>query len=303
MVIGLTIAMFLYFGVLFGFALLSYALFWYETANSPHRRHLELLSKGKLGRWLLRGVVSSFISQNLMILFFPLAFWRRLWLPKPEPSCSRPPVILIHGLYHNVSAWIFYQWLLKRKGFRNTYAFGYSSTSGSVDELLQKLDHRINELGRQLPSHRVILIGHSLGGLLARFYVQDKKNTEKVAAVVTLGSPHQGTKLAALGMGKLARSLIPSGKLFSESGQQSMPSEIPRLAIYSPIDNMVLPSEALRVAQPGWSHLEAYPVSHVAMLYYRPLARLVIEYLQIRALSPVVDKGGGEGGVGEAEPL
>lgn len=294
MVIAIMIAMFFYFSVLFGFALLTYAFFWYETANSPHREHLEQLSKGKLGRWLARGVVSSFISQNLVILFFPLRFWRRLWQPKPDPACPRPPVILIHGLYHNVSAWILYQWLLKRKGFRNTYTFGYSSASKNVDEVLQKLDQQINKLAKQFPNQRVILVGHSLGGLLARVCIQDSKNATKVAAVVTLGSPHQGTKLAALGVGKLARSLIYHGQLFRELEQNTAPPEIPRLAIYSPIDNMVLPNESLRIDQPGWSHLESYPVSHVAMLYHRPLAKLVIEYLQIRALSPMADNRQGD---------
>lgn len=289
MVIATMIAVLLYFSVLFGFALLTFAFFWYETANSRHRDHLERLSKGRLGRWLARGVVSSFISQNLMILCYPLRFWRKLWRPIPDPVCPRPPVILIHGLYHNASGWFLYQWLLKRKGFRNTCAFEYSSACRSVDELVENLAQEINELSRLLPNQRVILIGHSLGGLVARIYVQDPKNAKKVAAVVTLGSPHRGTKLAVFGIGKLAKSLTYEGQLFRELEQNTESSEVPRLAIYSPIDNMVLPNESLRLMQAGWSHLESFPVSHVAMLYHRPLAKLVIEYLQIRALSPVVD--------------
>ncbi|MDY0042462.1 MAG: alpha/beta fold hydrolase [Desulforhabdus sp.] len=295
MATGFLVAIFFYSAILFGFSLLTYLLFWYETANSSHQQHLDLISKGKIGRWLVRGIMSSFISQNLVILFYPLRFWRGFWHPKPEPTCPRPPVILIHGLYHNVTAWILYKWLLNRKGFRNTYAFGYSSANGNVEQLLEKLDQLINELGKKLPQQRIILIGHSLGGLLARFYVQDRSHAAKLAAVVTLGTPHRGTKLAALGVGKLAKSLIYNGQLFRELEPTKVSIDVPRLAIYSPIDNMVLPHDSLRVSQPGWTHLESYPVSHVAMLYHRPLARLVIEYLQIRALSPVVNDKGGQG--------
>lgn len=275
----------LYLSISLGFALLSYTFFWYETFNSSHLEHLRKLSKNRVGRWLLRGIITSFVSQNLTVLFFPLRFWKRLWNPKPDLSCPRPPVILIHGLYHNVSAWVLYRRLLIRKGFRNTRAFGYSSLNTNFFELLKRLEKEVENLLERFPDQPVVLIGHSLGGLLARAYAEDPANSQNVAAVVTLGAPHQGSKLAALGAVKLARSLGHRGKLFEQLEPKIKPPEIPCLAIYSPIDNMVMPHTSLQVAHSGWSHLEAYPVSHVAMLYHKRLAKLVLEYLQIRAFS------------------
>ncbi len=282
----------LYLSISFGFALFTYAFFWYETFNSSHLEYLRQLSKGRVGRWVLRGIVTSFVSQNLTVLFFPLRFWTRLWDPKPDPSCPRPPVILIHGLYHNVSAWILYRRLLMGKGFRNTYAFGYSSLNTNFQELLEKLDQKIQTLAERFPNQHMVLVGHSLGGLLARVYAEDPSNSKKIAAVVTLGAPHQGSKLAAFGAVKLARSLSYRGKLFEELESKGGLSDIPCLAIYSPIDNMVLPNESLHVAHSGWSHLESYPISHVSMLYHRRLAKLVLEYLQIRAFSKPQENAG-----------
>lgn len=283
--IAILTAFLLYFATLFGIALVTYVFFWYETANSSHLDHLRLISKNRVGRWLAKGIAFSILSQNLTFLLYPLRFWRKLWQPEPDPACTRPPVILIHGLYHNASAWILYQSLLKQKGFHNTYAFSYKSVRMNIETLSQKLDGKVDEVRSQLSDQRVVLIGHSLGGFLAKAYVDHGANSDKVAAVITLGSPHQGSKLAVFGVGRLARSLSYRGKWFQELKQNSRDSGIPRLAIYSPIDNMVLPNESLHVDQPGWSHLESYPLSHVAMLYYRPLAKLVIEYLQVRAMS------------------
>jgi len=42
---------------------------------------------------------------------------------------------------------------------------------------------------------------------------------------------------------------------------------------------MVLPQEALRSRQAGWEYLETPPISHVSLLYHRPTARRVIEFL------------------------
>lgn len=275
----------LYLSISLVFALLTYTFFWYETFNSSHLAHLQHISKNRIARWLMTGIITSFVSQNLTVLFFPLRFWTSLWDPKPDLACPRPPVILIHGLYHNVSAWVLYRSLLIRKGFRNTHAFGYSSLNTNFYDLLKRLEKKVENLSERFPNQPVVLVGHSLGGLLARAYAEDPANSQKVAAVVTLGAPHQGSKLAAFGAVKLARSLGYRGKLFEELEPKIKPPEIPCLAIFSPVDNMVIPHESLQVAHSGWSHLESYPVSHVAMLYHRRLAKLVLDYLQIRAFS------------------
>ena len=43
---------------------------------------------------------------------------------------------------------------------------------------------------------------------------------------------------------------------------------------------MVLPNQALQTTEAGWVQQETTPISHVAMLYHRPTAELVMEYLK-----------------------
>ena len=44
----------------------------------------------------------------------------------------------------------------------------------------------------------VDLVGYSAGGVIARLYVRDEGGASVVRRVLTLGSPHHGTDVAAL---------------------------------------------------------------------------------------------------------
>jgi triacylglycerol lipase len=264
------------------FGALTYAFFWYESAWSPFRETLDRRFHGKTGRALIKTVLLSVTSLMLVIVFYPLAYRHKLWHPNPDRGCALPPVLLVHGLYHNSSAWVLYRRWLKRSGFKNVYAFSYSSWKVSFSDLLEELDHQVTRLLDLFPERQVVLIGHSLGGLLSRAYVECTGNTGKVGAVVTLGAPHQGSKLAALGFGKLARSLLYRGALITRLETEARAISVPRLAIHSPLDNMVLPNEALRAPHAGWEYFESGPISHIGMLFHKPSAKQACEYIRIR---------------------
>ena len=48
------------------------------------------------------------------------------------------------------------------------------------------------------PHPQVVLLGHGLGGLLARAYIDDPARAAKVSRVLTLGTPYRGTPRAML---------------------------------------------------------------------------------------------------------
>jgi len=60
---------------------------------------------------------------------------------------------------------------------------------------------RLQELVQSLPAERVNVIAHSQGGLDARYAISRLGLADRVAALVTIGTPHLGTPLADLGAG------------------------------------------------------------------------------------------------------
>jgi hypothetical protein len=67
--------------------------------------------------------------------------------------------------------------------------------------------------------------------------------------------------------------------LTEELNGRKTPSEIDCTAIYSPVDNMVLPAGSLK-PPPGWKEKMTAPICHVSMLYHRPTFKMVLDCLK-----------------------
>lgn len=259
----------------------TYILFWYETANSTYKDELARISRGRTGTWILRAWISSVLGHVVLVCTFPLVLIRNLWRPAPDAKAESPVVILIHGLYHNASAWIRFRWALKRAGYERLYAFNYSSFGPDFHEISLQLERWIAEIGRAFPGEGVILVGHSMGGLLATAYAarDNAVSGPPAKAVITLGTPFGGSKAVVFGIGRLAKGLAYDGPLIQGLAGRRVPQGITCIAIHSPVDNLVLPAEALKPPS-GWRGELTDPVCHVAMLYHGPTIRRVLHCIQ-----------------------
>ena len=261
--------------------LITFAFFWYETANGPHLEYLSALSGGRTRVWIVKALAIGIIEAVFIVLTAPLGLVRPLWRPRPDTGSTRPTIILIHGLYHNASGWTILRARLRRAGFTNVYALSYPSFMTAFDKPLARLDGFISEVANSLPGKPVILIGHSLGGLLARACVERPGGAANILAVITLGSPHKGSKLAAIGLGALAQSLRYRGPLFKKLESERSDPPCHCFSLYSPLDNMVLPGDGLRVPYAGWTEFETGPVGHVAMLFNGAVAKKIFELIDL----------------------
>ncbi len=258
-------------------SLVTYCFFWYENALSAR-----LAPDGgvKLKWMVLSGLLSSIASVIFIFVCHPLGAIRGLWTPK-DIQAEQPVIVLTHGLYHNPSAWLLFRRWLQKAGFKNIFIMNYTSFFTSFEQILKRFEEFAASARQAVPDQPVYLIGHSLGGLLSRVYAEKSQGAAVPAAVITLGSPHQGSKLAAFGLGKLASSLLYRGPLFTEL-ESLRPAGLPctGVAFFSQVDNMVLPFEALRAPYPGWIYYQTGPMSHTAMIYSKSVAKMVIEILQ-----------------------
>jgi len=270
-----------------GVPLLSYALYLIQNGQAGLLPRVRALCGGGLLWPLLRAACNSAWSIGLVILAYPLG-----WLPEPQPQPSGPgglpPVILTHGLYHNASAWFLYRRGLRRAGFADVRTFAYASFFRPFEDIVEGLVQAALRAADASPTGMVLLVGHSLGGMVTRAAVADARLKGRVASVVTLGTPHQGSNLAGMmALGLLGRGLRPGGEVLSSVRNRPV-CPGPALSLYSPADSMVLPlSGSLleeREKRAGWVERCLPPLSHIGMLYDRQVVELCAEFL-LRAAS------------------
>ena len=256
----------------------TYVLFYYESANGPH---LEVLrSRGSVPITILKGFLWSLYSQLLVLLTTATALHRKYYRLPPDPP-KKNPIIFVHGLYHNHTGWYLYLRWFRRWGWSHAKAINLRGKFRSIHEFARILADEVEKVMAESQSDQVDLVGHSMGGLVIRSYLTEDHARAKIRRVVTLGSPHGGSKLAVLGLGQAAKEMVP-GSAFLQSLSQGvqMPQGGGFYSIYTLVDNMVLPNESTKLAWDGVKNLETRIIDHVGLVFCKQTARLVRECLE-----------------------
>lgn len=228
---------------------------------------------GSLFRPMARGVVTAMLADGL-------AAFNSLFLLAREKSGSGPgaPVIMIHGLYHNRTAWRIMRRRLVRAGFTNLHTYQYNSFTRDFEPAVHGLLRKIDSLTGDTDAG-VVLVGHSLGGMVARCAAGNPAYRGRVAGLLTLGSPHHGSELALLGPNRMARDLLPGGHI-PRSVERMPDPDCPRLSVHTTTDDYVFPLPMLIPGRPGWTEAVCSPMAHVWMLYSREVASTVSTFLE-----------------------
>ncbi|MCZ2838509.1 esterase/lipase family protein [Modestobacter sp. VKM Ac-2985] len=167
-----------------------------------------------------------------------------------DPLAARIPVVLVHGLVDNRSVFAVMRRGLRRRGFTQVGTWNYSPLLRDVESAAEALGQHIEEVCRATGHDRVHVVGHSLGGLVARYLVQRLGGDARVESLVTLGTPHGGSRWAHVLPTRLVRQLRPGSALFQELAAPAPACRTRVTAVYSDLDQMVVPSSAGRCDHP-----------------------------------------------------
>lgn len=264
---------------LFVFCFSGSMLFWYETQNSPEER-IPGLKPGPLICLVHYG--STLISYIACILLVPAGLFlnRKPKAGRPGTASGAkeelPPLVLVHGINNNAGAWVYLGRVLHTAGYPvSTYS--YSSFGRQLESILTGLDEHIAKV-RRIHGQAPVLVCHSLGGLLARKWLADFQAEERISGLITLGTPHGGSKMAVFAPGALGKSIRPCGTLVAALKEARPLQKTPCVSLASPADEAVLPHSNLIPPQ-GWRLRLTPPLPHFSMLLSPRTTALVLEEL------------------------
>jgi triacylglycerol lipase len=248
----------------------NFGLAWLYRSETPQHHRLSRLAAIRL---FLTEYCASMITSSWTMGFCTFREWRG--------KADLPPVLLVHGYGCNSGYWHFMSRALRRSDISH-YTIDLEPVFAGIDQFVPALHARIEEICRQTGQQKLIIVGHSMGGLVARAYLRDH-GAARVARVVTLGTPHRGTGLARFGAGHNSRQMRWNGSA-TEGRCSAWLARLERCedpavrslftSLYSHQDNIVSPQ--LSSCLPGAVNIEFNGVGHVALGMHPSVLKEVI---------------------------
>lgn len=250
-------------GVRLGVTLLTYGFAW--KYHAPASR----LGTAKTLRMIV-AEWGAFVAN-----FVLLSPFEKLWMApdRLRSSPQRPPVLLIHGYGCSRAAW---WWLRRRLEARRwvVATINLEPIYTDIERYVEPLAQRTDEVLAATGASRLILVGHSMGGLVVRAYLRHH-GADKVCRVVTLGTPYGGSELARIGLGANGRQMVPGNDWLTRLAEDEL--RVETTTIFSPHDNYVMPQTKLLLEGAPRRALDG--LGHLAMLYSPRVADALLDAL------------------------
>lgn len=183
-------------------------------------------------------------------------------------AAAETPILLVHGIVDNHSIFTLLQRALRRRGFATVSSYDYGLLTRDIPAAAVLLGEAVEKLAANTGYERVHVIGHSLGGLIARYYVQRLGGDARVHTLVTLATPHAGTEAARpLRRLPLIGQLTPGSPVLTELAEPAPGCRTRFLAFASDIDHLVWPSRNARLDHPDLQvrNVAVRGVGHLSM--------------------------------------
>jgi pimeloyl-ACP methyl ester carboxylesterase len=237
-------------------------------------------------------VMPTFVKSLLILVVFVSACVCAKPNIPDSPDGKNDVVYLLHGLGRSRFAMWVLASRLEDAGF-NVYNIGYASINKTPEEILENISRQINA---SLPDtdQTVHFVGHSLGGLLIRAYLE-KTSIRNLGNIVLMGTPNKGTALVDNYRDSWWMQMLGPAALALSTDENSFPNAIGRpyypvgiiAGVYGDNDNDdilpgeddgLVPLESTKID--GMTDFIAIETSHYMMRYNREVADQTIMFLR-----------------------
>jgi triacylglycerol esterase/lipase EstA (alpha/beta hydrolase family) len=214
---------------------------------------------------------------------WPLMALHRLLMRDPAPAPCTRPVILVHGVLVNDGVWFGFRRHLTRQGIGGVYTVNYGPPYADIERFAEQLAAKIDAVRAATGADRVVLVGHSMGGLVSRAYVR-RFGAAHVDRMLTIGTPHHGSVLAWSYPGRCLAQMRPGNAWLAELNRdESRPPPVRMTSIWSRHDSMVAPQASSELESA--TIIAVVGVGHNALLVDSGVGDIVIRAIDARGVS------------------
>ena len=228
---------------------------------------------------------------SLRVFAWRQPFRHRRWPDQPGRPGHRG-VVLVHGFFCNRGLWA--PWLKRFTAAGVPYtALSLRSAFGAIDGHAATLEAAVQDMAKRTGMAPVV-VAHSMGGLVVRSWLASAAHQQReptgpwpLHAVVTVGTPHQGTWLARFAYAANGRQMRMANPWLTALADREerrraaagwSPAGERFICFFGHADNIVFPASHGMLKGADNRHLPA--VAHVQMLFHPEVWAAVMGLLQ-----------------------
>ncbi|MGW2703493.1 esterase/lipase family protein [Streptomyces sp. NPDC001340] len=184
------------------------------------------------------------------------------------PDRAGPPVVLLHGFIDNRSVFVLLRRNLARNGRQRVESLNYSPLTCDIRTAAELLGRHVEEICERTGNGQVDIVGHSLGGLIARYYIQRLGGDLRVRTLVTLGTPHSGTRAVPLASAHpIVRQMRPGSEVIEELTRPAPGCRTRFVSFWSDLDSVMDPPETACIDHPDLDvlNVRVTGIGHLAL--------------------------------------
>jgi triacylglycerol lipase len=250
-----------------------------------------LLSRVEPGAGLPRPRLSALLGAwwgeiwvGLQIFCWRQPFRSRAWPDGVAPLQDGPhAVLLVHGFVCNRGLWN--PWMRRLAAADIAYtAVNLEPVFGSIDRYVPIIEEGVRRL-EALGCAKPIIVAHSMGGLAVRAWLREYRSEHRVHRIVTIATPHRGTRLARFALTPNARQMRPDSRwLLALAADETAQRRALFTCFFGHCDNIVFPASMATLAGADNRHVPG--IAHVHLAFHASVIDEVLALSTAGAATP-----------------
>jgi triacylglycerol esterase/lipase EstA (alpha/beta hydrolase family) len=222
----------------------------------------------------VRGFI-AFLGSYIFSLFgFRKCFW---------PSISGKiecPILLVHGYLNSRFVWNFHGKRLQKLGFGPVYTVNLGWPFCRMEKFSRKIHRQVLKIQKETQRPDVILVGHSMGGLVSAYFAKNSAHKKNIRAIITLGTPFYGTEVAKIGVGSCSKQMRPNSSFIQDLvAWVALEREIPFYFLSSKNDALIIPYTSAIVESPMHEKRIVDELGHATLLFSETVNQQICQWL------------------------